>query len=120
MTSTKPTIYIETSIPSYLSARPADDVRARANQETTVEWWRSRRTDFSLFVSEFVVTEASLGDPDAARRRLGVIAGIPRLKATEAVQSLGKALMQEGPIPRRAELDAYHIAVAAGTAWITF
>jgi len=112
MTSARPTIYIETSIPSYLTARQSDDVRVRGNQDTTVEWWHSRRRDFRLFISEFVVAEVSLGDPDAARRRLATLAGIPRLMATEAVRSLGRALIQKGPIPRQAELDAYHIAVA--------
>jgi hypothetical protein len=113
MTSAKPKIYVETSIPSYLTARQSDDVRARANRETTLEWWEARRSDFDLFISEFVVAEAGLGDPDAARRRLAVIESIPELEVTEEARSLGKALISEGPIPHRAELDAYHIAVAA-------
>lgn len=110
---TKPKVYVETSIPSYLTARQGDDIRANANQDTTLEWWKIRRPHFDLFVSEFVIAEASRGDPNAAQRRLAAIDGIPELEATQEVRLLGQALISEGPIPPRAELDAYHIAVAA-------
>lgn len=109
----KPKIYIETSIPSYLTARPGNDVRVIANQDMTNEWWETRRHEFDLFISEFVVAEAALGDPEAAKLRLAAIGGIPELEATEEVRILGKALISRGPIPARAEIDAYHIAIAA-------
>ena len=63
----KPRIYIETSIVSYLVSRPSYDLRVAANQVITLEWWDSRRAAFDLFVSEFVIAEASLGDPVASR-----------------------------------------------------
>ena len=109
----KPKAYIETSILSYLTARPSSDVRVLANQVVTIDWWENRRLDFDLFVSEFVVAEAALGDPQAASRRLEVIESIAELEATEAVRELGKALNSEGAIPQQAEVDAYHVAVAA-------
>ena len=109
----KPKVYLETSIVSYLTARPSNDIRAAANQSTTLEWWETRRPLFDLFISEFVVAEASLGHPDAASRRLAAIEGILELEVTQSVVALGKALLIEGPIPPNAEIDAYHIAVAA-------
>jgi predicted nucleic acid-binding protein len=109
----KPKVYIETSVFSYLTARPSNDVRAMANQNTTIEWWESRRSEFDIFISEFVVAECSQGHPDAAARRLGVIQEIPELDVTEEVRQLGQALIDEGPIPENAKIDAYHIAVAA-------
>ena len=107
-----PKVYIETSIPSYLTARPSNDIRAMANKNTTIEWWEKRRSEFSVFISEFVIAESSQGDPDAAARRMTVIEGIPELNISEEVKDLAKALIAEGPIPERAEVDAYHIAVA--------
>ena len=95
---------------SYLVSRPSDDLRVAANQVITLEWWDNRRAAFDLFVSEFVIAEASLGDPVASRQRMDAIREIPELEATEAVRTLGTALMTEGPIPARAEIDAYHIA----------
>jgi hypothetical protein len=112
MAKRKPKVYIETSIVSYLTARQSTDVRVRANQDITMEWWKTQRSHFDLFVSEFVVAEASLGDPDAAERRQEVIQGLPELEATQEVRSLGNRLMSEGPIPSQAAIDAYHIAVA--------
>ena len=44
---------------------------------------------------------------------MAAIEGIPKLEVTEEVRALCKALITEGPIPSKAELDAYHIAVAA-------
>lgn len=106
-------VYIETSIISYLTARPSNDIRVVANQNTTIEWWDSQRPKFELLVSEFVTAEASLGHPDAAQRRLKIIAEIPELEATEEVRALGQALISQGAIPPKAEVDAYHVAIAA-------
>jgi hypothetical protein len=91
----KPKVYIETSVPSYLAARPSQDVRVLANQQTTVEWWASRREYFELFISEFVLTEAALGDPAAAQKRLEVLEGISVLDATDEVRALA-CTMHEG------------------------
>jgi len=106
----KQKVYIETSILSYLTARPNNDLRAMANQSTTIEWWESRMPEFDIFISEFVVAESSQGNSEAVARRLAVI---PELEITEAVRLLGRALVAEGPIPNGSEIDAYHIAVAA-------
>jgi predicted nucleic acid-binding protein len=109
----RPRVYIETSIPSYLTARPSNDIRAAANQNTTLEWWETRRSSFELFISEFVTIEVSLGNLEAARKRLEVITELPELSVTEEARVLAKALISEGAIPSQAEVDAYHIAVAA-------
>jgi hypothetical protein len=109
----KPRVYIETSIPSYLTARQNNDLRAMANQNTTIEWWENRKPEFDIYISEFVVAESSQGDPEAAARRLNAIENIPELNVTEDVRQLARALVVEGPIPKGFEIDAYHIAVAA-------
>ena len=106
-------VYIETSIVSYLTARPSNDLQAAANQNTTIEWWETGPSRFDVFVSGFVVAEASLGNAEAAARRLKVIEEIRELEVTEGVRVLGKALITEGPLPAQAEMDANHIAVAA-------
>ncbi len=109
----KPRVYVETSIISYLTARPSNDLRAAANQSTTMEWWEQYRSRYALYVSEFVIAEAGLGDEEAAAKRLSIVAGIPTLEVSDAVRVLGKLLISEGPIPAKAKIDAYHIAVAA-------
>ena len=106
-------VYVETSVISYLTARPSNDLRAMANQNTTIEWWESRMPEFKIYISEFVVAEASQGDPVVAERRMSVLADIPELEVNEKVRELGKVLISKGPFPAGAIIDAYHIAVAA-------
>jgi hypothetical protein len=69
----KPKVYVETSVISYLTARASNDVRALAAQNITLEWWEVQRPNFELFVSEFVVAEAAMGNVHAAQKRLAVI-----------------------------------------------
>lgn len=109
----KPKVYIETSIPSYLTARPSNDIRSMANQNATLEWWENYRFGFDLFISEFVIAEAGLGNPEAAQRRLSAIADLPELSVVEEAKELAKALISDGGLPKNAEIDAYHISVAA-------
>ena len=108
----KPRIYIETSIPSYLTSRRSRDLIAAANQELTQEWWDTRKDDFDLVISEFVSREAAAGDPNAARDRLAAIAGIPELNITDEVGELAQILIEKIPLPEKAQLDALHIAIA--------
>jgi len=109
----KKTVYIETSIPSYLTARPSRDIRAAAWQQITAQWWKEARPDYELFTSELVVTEASAGDPEAAGRRVEALEGIAELPIDREVQELAEALISKGGVPAGAEADALHIAVAA-------
>lgn len=106
-------VYIETSVIRYLTALPSNDLRAMANQNATLEWWQTQREKFELLISEFVIAEASLGNPEAAQRRLTAVADLAELEANESVSNLGKALIQNHTLPVRAEMDAYHIAIAA-------
>ena len=55
----------------------------RGTAGADAEWWETRRDRFDLYVSPLVVSEAQEGDPAAAERRMGAIAGIPALAVTE-------------------------------------
>ena len=67
----KPKVYLETTIPSYLTARPSRDLVTAAHQQITREWWDTRRHAFDLFVSQMVLDEAGAGDEEAACAPLG-------------------------------------------------
>ena len=66
----KPSVYLETSVVSYLTARPGSNVIAAARSAETRNWWTGRRHGFALYASDIVIREASAGDPEMARRRL--------------------------------------------------
>ncbi len=106
-------VYIETSVISYLTARPSRQILAAAWQQTTQEWWDNRRTRFRLFTSELVFAEAGQGDPVAAGKRIGKLEGIPNLEVTDDVIVLAKKLVSDGALPAEAVDDAMHIAVSA-------
>ena len=108
----KQKVYIETSVISYLTARISRDLIVAGHQRLTQEWWTTRRDAFDVFVSQVVVEESSLGDPEAARQRLGVMQALPLLEISEAAVELAKELVRIGPLPPQAEVDALHIAVA--------
>ena len=109
----KQTVYVETSIVSYLAARPSRDVITAAHQQLTTQWWATRRSAFRLHISELVVQEASDGDPDAVRRRLALLEGIPAVAVTADALSFARSLVDNRVVPRTAEADALHIAIAA-------
>ena len=107
------TVYIETSIASYLTARPARDLLAAAWQNATNQWWDRPRQRFELVTSQLVVDESAEGHPDAARRRLGALAGIPHLSMPDPVTDLAARLLSEGALPEKATDDALHVAICA-------
>ena len=109
----KKRVYTETTIISYLTARPSRDLVIAAHQELTRQWWEMRSSDFDLFISELVREEVVKGDAEASDKRMGTIADMPILRTTEKAVSLAENLISTGPIPREAAADALHIAIAA-------
>ena len=107
-----PTVYIETTIPSYLTARPSRDLIRAAHQQVTREWW-DRRAAFTLCSSRLVVEECREGDPGAAALRLAALAGVPLVELTAGAAVLADALVRGVPLPERATADALHVAAAA-------
>ncbi len=105
-------VYIETSIASYVTARPSRDLIQTARQQITSEWWEHRRGEFDLFISQYVLDEAGDGDIEASRRRLKLLEGLPLLETSDEAIQLGQALISEGAIPQKAVTDSLHVAVA--------
>jgi len=107
----KQRVYVETTIVNYLTARPSRDLILAAHQEVTRQWWE-RRSSFDLYVSQFVLDEAGDGDPAAAAERRKLLNGITNLPLTDEVRDVANSLLNAGILPRKAEADAVHIAVA--------
>ena len=109
----KPRVYLETTIPSYLTAWTSRDLVRAAHQQITREWWDSRRADFDLFVSQAVLTECEAGDPAAAAERLEAVKGLHVLELTPDALTLAQAFVEQVPLPKKATVDALHIALSA-------
>ena len=106
-------LYLETTVPSYLTSRPSRDLVVAGHQQVTREWWEGRRDAFHLYVSQLVIDEVSAGDPAAARERLKTLIELPLLDITVEATELASRILASGKIPRKAAADAAHIAIAA-------
>jgi len=109
----KPKLYLETTIPSYLTSRPSRDLIIAGHQQITKEWWSHRKDKFDIYLSQFVIDEVRAGDAEAARDRLMAIKSFPLLDITSEVDDLTKRILASGIIPIKAGTDAAHIAIAA-------
>ena len=107
-----PKIYLETTIISYLAARPSKDLITAAHQQVTRDWWENRRRDFDLFSSQLVIQESIAGDAAVAQTRLQMLSDISLVQVNLDCVSLARALVERGPIPEKAAVDALHIAIA--------
>ena len=106
------TLYLETSVIGYLTARTSQNLIVAANMAVTREWWDTCRDNFEMYVSETVFNEAGRGDPEMAQKRIEVIADLPSLFANEAVTELTQQFLQQTNLPPKASDDALHIALA--------
>ena len=92
-----PTVYIETSIVSYLRQRPSSHVVMAAHQFLTRKWWDDDRRNHELVTSQYVIDEASKGDPMLAAERLQSLNGIPVLPSfDEEIGEIAAEIMSKG------------------------
>jgi len=106
------TIYIETSIFGYLTARSTDNLIIAANIKVTQDLWDIHRSSFVLYASELVLDEASKGDTSIATQRLSLLQSLMLLDLTEEAIDLAKEFLQQSNLPSKASNDALHMALA--------
>ena len=53
-------VYIESSVISYLTARPSRDVVTAARQAITLDWWHNQRYKYEVYISALVEEEITL------------------------------------------------------------
>ena len=106
------TVYIETSILGYLTARPSRDIVVAANIEITREWWDTRRSNFLLYSSQVAVKETSQGDAAIAAQRLEILHNFSLLDLNQSVLDLAEQFLGRSNLPTKADVDAVHIAAA--------
>jgi hypothetical protein len=109
----KPKVYLETTIPSLLTAWPNGDVSIAGQQQTTRDWWKERRLRYELFVSVLVMKEVERGDAKAACERLAKLRECRVLPYPKEAEDLTHALLSSRLIPAKAATDAAHVATAA-------
>jgi predicted nucleic acid-binding protein len=109
----KPTVYVETTVISYLVAKPSRDLITAAHQQITYAWWETALPLFDAFISPMVMEEITRGDTEAVRLRLESVSSFPLLEVLPEVRSLAEAYFSAVEIPEKARADSYHLALAA-------
>jgi predicted nucleic acid-binding protein len=106
-------VYIETTVASYFTARPSRDLMIAGHQEATRELWPKLTSEYEAYVSALVYEEAGRGDRDQAQLRLAALKSFPMLDIDDDARSLAEKIIADGGIPAEYPEDALHIAVAA-------
>ncbi len=106
------TVYVETTVLSYVVSRPSRDVVIAGHQQVTVEWWNDHRLRFECFVSQAVLDEIAAGDVNGSQKRTSLAGQLGILEITKEAEDLARQILASGVIPPKAARDAAHIAVA--------
>jgi hypothetical protein len=107
------TVYVETSIVSYLRQTPSSQIVTAARQLLTHRWWNEERNQYQLVISQYVIDEASIGNPTLAAERMQLLDGIPLLAHAPEIVTLANEILLLGVLPEKAQVDALHIATVA-------
>lgn len=107
------TVYIETSIISHASAWLSLDPAVAVLQAQAKQWLSVEAPNYRLVTSQFVIDEASLGDSDAAARRLSLLSSVGLLLPDSRVEVIADEILLRSLMPKKARLDALHVASAA-------
>ncbi|MDE0684594.1 MAG: type II toxin-antitoxin system VapC family toxin [Candidatus Poribacteria bacterium] len=111
-TAIKPSVYIESTVVSYLVARPSDNPILASRQKVSQRLWEDYADRFEFVISSIVRDEIRQGDANAAQRQLEFISSLRVLELLPEIDILAQKLLDAGAIPRNSESDAQHIAIA--------
>jgi predicted nucleic acid-binding protein len=104
-------VYLETTIPSYATAKASRDIIKSARQAITMLFWENARQNYDLYISVYVLDECAKGDSEAAQKRLDFIKGIKILSATDKTEELAAIYQSVLHIPDKAKIDSFHLAI---------
>ena len=115
MDTTCRSVYIETTIPSYATAKASKDLITAHRQAVTRFFWENDKQKFNLYTSQFTIDECSRGDKEAARRRIDLIKDITVIPESNKIAELAEIYFSFLEIPERAKTDCFHLAVCVDT-----
>jgi len=108
----KPSVYIETSIPSlYYEVRTGPDNVAR--REWTRLWWNEHLADYDAYTSEAVIEELEEGSFPGKADALKLIESLPLLDIDEPIADIVENYISRHVMPNDPAGDALHLAVAS-------
>ena len=108
----KPSVYIETSIPSfYYEVRTEPEMVARC--EWTREWWDEHLTDYHAYTSEAVIEELEGGSFPGKDDALKLMESLPLLDISEPIADIVATYISHRVMPNDPAGDPLHLAIAS-------
>lgn len=108
-----PSVYIESSVVSYYTARLSSSLEVAARQSFTQRVWPRLISEFHPYVSALVLQEIAKGDPGAAVERLQAVKDLDVLTGSPEAERMTQDLLKAGLVPMPYAEDAAHIAIAS-------
>ncbi len=105
-------IYIESTIPSYYTAKPSKIPKTHERQILTKKFWSYATDFFDLYISTMVLIEIKRGDPEVAEARRLAILPFKLIQVSENDNELAEVYVRMLKLPQDARADAVHIAAA--------
>ncbi len=109
------TVYIETSIVSHASAWTSTNPATAVLQDQAKRWLADEAPKYELVTSQFVIDEVSLGDPDAAAKRLELLRDVRVLIPDAEVERVADEIISHSLMPKRARIGC--VARSLGRGW---
>lgn len=106
----KPTVYIETTIPSYYFDGRTELL---ADISRTRQWWDQERKDYECFISEVVLDELEEGEYANKEKCVSLIQDIPELGIDMEIERIASVYLARKFMPRSPVRDALHVAIAS-------
>jgi len=110
--SAKPTVYIETTIPSYYH-ETRTDVRTLAWRAATRVWWNQYRKAYEPVTSAITLGEVRAAPPPKARLMEPMIAEMRMLGDHSRLIEVARAYRENRLLPHDSIADALHLALAS-------
>lgn len=104
------TVYIETTVISYLTSRPSRDLIIAAHQQITQDWWNNIRPKLKCVISPFVIQEISKGNIKASKKRLGAVEDFAVLALNNEIKELSNKYFEAIKLTNKSRIDAFHLA----------
>ncbi|MBL7187110.1 MAG: hypothetical protein ISS70_12390 [Phycisphaerae bacterium] len=115
----KPTVYIETSIISYVTARASRDLIVTAHQQLTLDWWDHALPKLDAYVSPVVIEEIAKGDPVAAGKRIEKASVFAVLELSSEIQDLAENTLRLSTYRKKLGQIPIIWPLPYGMVWIT-
>ncbi len=108
----KPTVYIETSVPSfYHETRSEPEFVAMKNW--TRLWWDNRKEGYLCYTSEAVFNELESGEYPKKLEKIKLLRNIDLLEINDEIEEIVEVYISNYLMPKDELGDALHLAIAS-------